>query len=160
MFLKIILYHFNQTIATFYMWGFCAVKVDRGTIVPFKLNLKAWQFTIWNYFRVVKSYFKETFLAQYNAILNFPISALCYGYAGDRIGFSQANILTTFSTPSSPSIFPVLSIASYKNDSRTKVHNNAHQYHYIRNQCKWNRTYVRVLFGGGWIVGQFGFVQF
>lgn len=74
---------------------------------------------------MVKSYFMETLLAQYNAVLSFPIPTLCYGYAGDRVFFCQADVSTTPSTPSSLSVSSILSKTSTVSSSPSKSHVNS-----------------------------------
>jgi len=75
--------------------------------------------------RMVKAHLIKTLFAQNDAVLNFPVPALCYGYAGDSILSSQANIFATHSTPATPSVLFVLPRRGNKDSSTSESHNDS-----------------------------------
>jgi len=112
------------------------------------LNPKTRQISIRNCIRVVKSYFTETLLAQYNAVFNLPVSALCYGYAGDRVLFSQADVFTTSSTPSPPPILSILPESSIVSSSPSESHaSKSPKYTWVKDPYWW-RYYSDGVFTG------------
>ena len=103
-------------------YGFCGLHKPKFRM-PSSLDFKAWQFAIRDFFRMVLSCFMVTLFAQNNAILSFQSPAFGYRYAGDGVGFSEANILTTLGTPNPPSILFVLPNLSLGSSPKREKHN-------------------------------------
>jgi len=103
------------------------------------LNIKARQFAIRDFIGMVKaSYFVKALITQYNAIFNFPTPTFCYGYAENRMLFSQTDVFTASSTPSSQSISFVLSKSSTRSSSPSESHiDNPPQYTWGKDPYWW-----------------------
>ena len=98
-------------------------RADKKELKTSLFDFKALQFAIWDYFSMVLSYFKVTLFTQNNTVVSFQRPAFGYRYAGDSIGFSQADIFTALSTPRPPSVISVLPILSHSSSTNRELHN-------------------------------------
>ncbi len=87
------------------------------------LNSKTWQFTIWDYIRMVfTTYFNVAFVTKKNTVISFFRTTFSKWYTRNSIGFKLYDRFATFSASRPQPIVFVLSALSHKSGIDVKRH--------------------------------------